>query len=231
MRDRKAGFGPALSDQDSRARKFEELRCRIPRNLEAELGKGGGDWTPTGGSCGVSYLLPSSSSQFTSSCFQAMKFFPGKIRARPPHPGCVTRMGGAVFKRTEAGGPGEGAPGGICHPSPWTVSHGCRALGQEQVLGSSLRAGECGLLSSVSTAPSRPATRTLSPGSAHPGAQRSVLTTSRARLRRSSQNTWGAAGPCLPRAQRCHLVPPPGPSPLTHRARHRRPPARSVLFP
>lgn len=53
VRDKKAVFGPALSDQDSKARKFDELRCWIPRNLEAGLGKegrrlgiweAGGDW-------------------------------------------------------------------------------------------------------------------------------------------------------------------------------------------
>lgn len=33
VRDKKAVFGPALSDQNSKARNFEELRCWVPRNL------------------------------------------------------------------------------------------------------------------------------------------------------------------------------------------------------
>lgn len=42
MRHRTADFGPALSDQDSRARKCEELRCWVPGNLDAGLGTGSG---------------------------------------------------------------------------------------------------------------------------------------------------------------------------------------------
>lgn len=49
----------------------------------------GGDWKPTDSSCGVSMfpscfpVVPLSS---ISSCFQAIKFFPGEIRVPPVPP-------------------------------------------------------------------------------------------------------------------------------------------------
>lgn len=76
MRDSKAGSGAALGDQDSKGKEFEELRCQVPKGLEAVRERGGGRREPgmwgagsgsgqgTAGSCGVSDLLPSSSSQF-----------------------------------------------------------------------------------------------------------------------------------------------------------------------
>lgn len=72
MRDRKVGSGPALSDQDSGGRKSEELRCRVSKGVEtgerkrggSGMREAGGDWKRTAGSCGVSDLLPSSSSGF-----------------------------------------------------------------------------------------------------------------------------------------------------------------------
>lgn len=61
------------------------------------------------GSCSVSYLLPSSSFQFISSCFQAMKFFPGEIRGLPAPPGvCHVYGGRGWFRWTEQGEPGKG---------------------------------------------------------------------------------------------------------------------------
>lgn len=112
IRDRKADFGPALSDQDSRARKCEELRCWVPPgNLEAGLGKEGqaGYLEADRRQLRVSELLPGSSFPFISSCFQAMKFFPGEIGgppAPPAPPGVCHVYGG--FRRTEAGGAWKG---------------------------------------------------------------------------------------------------------------------------
>lgn len=98
MRDRKAGSGPALSDQDSRGREFEELRCQVPKGVEA--GREGGEEGEGSQGCGKRVgtgsrqpaaavfptcfpVVPLSS---ISSCFQAIKFFPGEIRGPPTPP-------------------------------------------------------------------------------------------------------------------------------------------------
>lgn len=99
MRDSKAGSGAALGDQDSKGKEFEELRCQVPKGLEAgrEREEGGGGSQGCGGRgleadsgqpAAVVFptcfpVVPLSS---ISSCFQAIKFFPGEIRGPPTPP-------------------------------------------------------------------------------------------------------------------------------------------------
>lgn len=93
-------------------------------------GWGSGKWAETGKGqtaaavFGVSELFPSNSSQFISSCFQAMKFFPGKIRGPPAPPGVCHVYGGRDVQTDRRRGSLEGdrrwspcAPRGISQSS------------------------------------------------------------------------------------------------------------------
>lgn len=92
MRDRKAGSGPALSDQDSGGRKSEELRCRVCGDRGEKEGRerGCGKRVGTGSGQPAAAVFPTCFPVVPpgsiSSCFQAIKLFPGEIRGPPAPP-------------------------------------------------------------------------------------------------------------------------------------------------